>query len=353
MTDGIIKGSGNSRYLRSVANALSLYPTYTSFIQALAAGTFPIDLNGLNANGWSQQGTKLAKAALLKDATAALYGKSASAVPDDILAFIGQYNKYWWKRRAIQKGASRSIYICVTSQNNSYGQSCKYSSTIKIGGTKEPEMAEPTSSVVAYFSSAVSVLNVLVGKYFHGFIEKSDIGGNRYYSAYYGVGSVKKTIENTAAYFSMNAQKVTLGEPDYVSSSDANAYPESGVVGDYYYEAIGKPLEFFDYERSVVFNYRGTGTYGINNPTVLTFPFDPNLVIVSRISSNFSPVDSSSSLYIAGWRQGFIWVRGMSGTNSAGKLVSITSEEKTLKFWSDTAEAQSNDTSKYCVTAFR
>ena len=53
MKDGIIKGSGNSRYLRTVANALTLYPNYESFIAALIQGTFPIDLNGINSSGWS------------------------------------------------------------------------------------------------------------------------------------------------------------------------------------------------------------------------------------------------------------------------------------------------------------
>lgn len=88
MQDGIIKSTGNSRYLKSVANFLTLYPTYEKFAQALIAGNLPIDLNGINPSGWSTQGTALNKATLLKDATAALYGKNSSAVPDDIFAAI-------------------------------------------------------------------------------------------------------------------------------------------------------------------------------------------------------------------------------------------------------------------------
>ena len=48
MQDGIIAGNGSSRYLKTVAAALSLYPSYEDFITALIAGTFPIDLNGIN-----------------------------------------------------------------------------------------------------------------------------------------------------------------------------------------------------------------------------------------------------------------------------------------------------------------
>lgn len=86
MQDQIIKGSGNSRYLRSVSDILTQYPTYQAFAQALAAGTFPVDLAGLNAAGIAQQGTALSKANLLKDTTAALFSLPATATPDEALA---------------------------------------------------------------------------------------------------------------------------------------------------------------------------------------------------------------------------------------------------------------------------
>lgn len=79
MQDGIIKGTGNSRYLKSVQNFLTLYPTYQSFAQALVSGTLPIDFNGINAAGWNQIGTALNKANLLSDATASLLGLSDSS----------------------------------------------------------------------------------------------------------------------------------------------------------------------------------------------------------------------------------------------------------------------------------
>lgn len=86
MTDGIIKGTGDSRYLKTVSNAPTQYPTYETFIQALAAGTLPIDLNGINSTGWTQTGTPLNKANLLADATAALAGLTATATPNTMFA---------------------------------------------------------------------------------------------------------------------------------------------------------------------------------------------------------------------------------------------------------------------------
>lgn len=78
MKDTVLLGSGNSRYLKSVANFLSLYPTYNDFVAALVAGTLPIDLNGVNAAGCAQVGTSLSKANLLTDATASALGLSGN-----------------------------------------------------------------------------------------------------------------------------------------------------------------------------------------------------------------------------------------------------------------------------------
>lgn len=87
MNDGLIKGTGNSRYLKSVSNFATLYPTYASFVEALVAGTLPIDLSGINDEGWTQLGTTLNKANLLSDATAAKLGDSVTT-PDQAFAAL-------------------------------------------------------------------------------------------------------------------------------------------------------------------------------------------------------------------------------------------------------------------------
>lgn len=81
MTDGIIKGTGNSRFLKAPANALGLYPTHESLMEALASGTFPIDLNGINPDGWNPVGDKLGKATLLTDALCTALGLATTATP--------------------------------------------------------------------------------------------------------------------------------------------------------------------------------------------------------------------------------------------------------------------------------
>ena len=101
MQDAIMKGNGNSRYLKTVGEALSLYPTYEDFLQAMIAGTFPVDFNGINKDGWTQLGTPLNKANLLSDTVISTLGLStgANSTPNDafnVLANVG--NVHVWRK---------------------------------------------------------------------------------------------------------------------------------------------------------------------------------------------------------------------------------------------------------------
>ena len=84
MKDSVILGRGNSRYLKSVADFKTLYPTYDDFAAAMVAGTLPVDFNGINSAGFQQLGDALGKATLLKDATARKHGLDETALPDDM-----------------------------------------------------------------------------------------------------------------------------------------------------------------------------------------------------------------------------------------------------------------------------
>lgn len=88
MQDAVPMGTGNSRYLKTAASALSQYPTYEDFMTALISGTFPVDFNGINPDGWAQQGTALNKANLLTDATAAMVDLGSEATLNDVLAVL-------------------------------------------------------------------------------------------------------------------------------------------------------------------------------------------------------------------------------------------------------------------------
>lgn len=134
MQNGIIKGNGASRYLKTIPNASALYPTYEDFILALTQGTFTIDFNGINESGWSQIGTELNKANLLSDETCALLGLDVSgSVPDDALQSLysiaaaphtkiatGSYTGDGTASKTVTIGFEPKLFI---NQGNPYGDS--------------------------------------------------------------------------------------------------------------------------------------------------------------------------------------------------------------------------------------
>lgn len=99
MIDSVLKGNGNSRFLKSAV------PAGTSWTDALAmlqAGTFPIDFNGINTEGFQQVGTPLNKANLLKDATAAQIGLPPSTTPDGMFQALGNTGElHVWRKTIV------------------------------------------------------------------------------------------------------------------------------------------------------------------------------------------------------------------------------------------------------------
>ena len=111
-----MKGNGNSRYLKTVGEALSLYPTYEDFLQAMIAGTFPVDFNGINKDGWTQLGTLLNKANLLSDTVISTLGLSTgvNSTPNDafnVLANIG--NVHVWRKTVVAEEEGPAGYKLV------------------------------------------------------------------------------------------------------------------------------------------------------------------------------------------------------------------------------------------------
>ena len=87
MKDSVIKGTGNSRYLKSSLEGIT---TWEQFRAALAAGTLPVDLSGINSEGFQQLGDPLNKVTFLKDGTAEKYGMDNTAVPDEVLDVLSK-----------------------------------------------------------------------------------------------------------------------------------------------------------------------------------------------------------------------------------------------------------------------
>lgn len=88
MTDGVIKGTGNSRWLRVPPNIKQLCPDFDSMLDVMIQGRFPFDMNGLNAEGWQVMGTLLNKPNVLTDTTRSALGLTGDATINQAFAAI-------------------------------------------------------------------------------------------------------------------------------------------------------------------------------------------------------------------------------------------------------------------------
>lgn len=165
MIDSVLKGTGNSRFLKSAV------PAGTSWADALAmlqAGTFPIDFNGINAEGFQQVGTPLNKANLLKDATAAQIGLPPSTTPDGMFQALGNTGElHVWRKT--EKVGSKGYYLdSVSSGRLSFVKNGAYVVTFSYSDTVSPNGAlSGTVNTVSLSGTGdqTSKLSVLRGKF--------------------------------------------------------------------------------------------------------------------------------------------------------------------------------------------
>lgn len=174
MIDSVLKGTGNSRFLKSAV------PAGTSWADALAmlqAGTFPIDFNGINTEGFQQVGTPLNKANLLKDATAAQIGLPPSTTPDGMFQALGNTGElHVWRKTiangtgtyslgAVQEGLHYIKWANYATSDSSvgtfeYGSEVSVDNDGAITGIKNPS----TITITPWYDD-VSKANVFKGKF--------------------------------------------------------------------------------------------------------------------------------------------------------------------------------------------
>lgn len=287
-------GTGNSRFMKSNIPSST---TLAQLIQMLNNGTFPYDIGTINPAGISQQGTPLNKDTLLKDATAALYGLTPTAVPNDVFSFLGKYNLYWWKRRTYQsQWVSESQDITVTNSNctswfvmlnfDSDGSyDVRYADSIQVNDDGEISLVNPQTVSVDDRDSA-SVINVIAGKYCAQMTYNNGETGKILFIPS-GQSAKKETKGNTMYWYFTNTKNITskfveeIGEWEYIQSSNKETYPDSGISGGYEYQFLGVPFD--NAVTSVKIetgSYVGTGTYGSSHRNTLTFNGKPMLVYI-------------------------------------------------------------------------
>ena len=275
-------------------------------------------------------GSKYSFSNFLTSPTAALFGLSASATPEDVLNWIGQYNTHWWSvlhgRASIaydekRTNITKNIYFWAT---NTYGwpaasNTITYSSAVTVDqasgaiSLKNPTTVTPTNSI----SGMQSMCRTLLGKYLllaDGKIyyvpSNATYGNSSSYTLSYSYDSEDGGLMELCAESSQVAVKpqivtsqirnIPAGATTYVHSTNRNAYPEGEDASGNVYEYLGVPFtKATTAPRIAVGTYVGTGQNGASEPTTLTLDFTPKMVIIQGPKPKFySPGNSNTSL---GW----------------------------------------------------
>lgn len=166
MKDSILKGTGNSRFLKS---AIPEGTTWAEALAMLRAGTFPMDLNGINSAGFQQVGTPLNKANLLKDVNALTLGLTGDAVPNDmfnILAHAGDLHV--WKKQVRDASVSAPGYnlggtksstdICQAPSGHTgyFGVKAEYSNEVTVNNSGDISLVSPTEINLEFAGSTAT-----------------------------------------------------------------------------------------------------------------------------------------------------------------------------------------------------
>lgn len=291
--------------------------------------------------------------------TLAKYQLSASAVPDDVFAWLGKYAQYWWGRRqpttvytTTESPSTKQVYIIYKPGSTSATRPINYSDSISVDqSTGTISLVNPQTVDVSYSNRGSTIDETLAGKYVTNlYTDPSTVYKFATTPAY------SRDTSRYSLYFSSGDVTVvsSVGTPgytdwEYVQSNNRNAYPDSGESGGYEYEFLGKPLDnAVTAPKIETGSYVGTGTYGQNNPNTLTFSKKPKLVLFGSAES----VDTQGYT-----NQGFIYygITTIFTTNTSSDYINyVTYSGNTMSWYCMKSElAQyNNQNTTYYYTVF-
>ncbi len=205
--------------------------------------------------------------------TKAFYGLGTNAVPDDVFAWLGKYNQYWWKKRSYveasgyeekQTAATATVDLLYANDNTTTNK-ISYSDSISINqSTGTVSLKNPSTVTLSYNKYSESeLINLFAGKYIKGAkdspltiylvgakIGQTPLGTNG--NLLQNVDSdsetgryIRITSPGLKVITSQTVTTQTIGDWSYLQSSDRNAYPDSGITDGYEYVYLGKPYENF------------------------------------------------------------------------------------------------------------
>ena len=280
------------------------------------------------ADNPTQEGTALNKATLLKDATAALFGLGADAVPNDVLAFLGRYNCHWW---SVLHGEAHSEVQEVLTPITSDIQLTYEGGIAKIKYSKEISIESSTLAVslvnpktLTFYNESKTEVAAALAKLISMapvYITESVLNADTIF--YIPAGATNGTSNARTIYYSTEDDgyvtwlsatasvhasivggeivNIQAGETTYVNSNDRNAYPDSGTVDGLTYKYLGIPLQnAVTAPKIATGSYTGTGTYGSSNPNSLTFDFKPKFLVVFEVITASKITDGIVAMMVTG-----------------------------------------------------
>lgn len=319
----------------------------------------------VRADDPTQAGTPLNKATLLKDATAALFGLGASTVPDDVLAELGKYKQYWWRRRELGHyvlqetsiSAPRPIYV-----NSSSVVTYTYGSSVTINQTDGTVTINNPQTLTTQRTPNASVFDPLIGSYYmcdkpmrHPNTGQEIMLANTLYFIPDGT-TIKNNGEGyylATAAMKISTQKSAPGDWQYIQSSNRNAYPDSGTQDGYKYEYLGIPFDNAVTSPKIeVVSYMGTDSYGSGNKNTITFSFTPRFwSIFAYIPSNGNNIWPLPNFLPWGVIASEDHSIALVNTSYSGNTQKASYSGKTVTWYnSNSAGAQLNSTGTYyCI----
>ena len=235
------------------------------------------------ADNPTQEGTPLNKSSLLKDATAALFGLGADAVPNDVFGVLSRFqsglgNEYVWA-----KSQSKKVLKPSGSTDTAYApfvSTASTQTTLKV----YPSYTISEDGTVALTGGAVNI----TGTYNSPPTSAQVQAYAGYYVYSYDGNSILQLTSNSwttnvqsgATYgWSVGSCNKLGAESEmtvisYVNSPDHNAYP---VDDGYTYTALG---QLGAKVQIATGSYTGTGGVGSENANVITLDFVPKVVMV-------------------------------------------------------------------------
>lgn len=218
---------------------------------------------------------------ILSAETKTAFGLGPTAVPDDVLAFLGQYALYWWSRQPVNAGVTLGSVVNVSCNWVDNGSDVYYSDELDYKSRAFVTLKNPQSVLITTYGATI-VNQTLKGKYYYTDATANEAYRNAILFMPENGNATNGSVTNTSIPSQVVTPNVTNnGALEFVSSTNPNAYPNSGISDGYFYRALGVPLENAKGPlRVATGSYTGTGNFGAGGASSLTFDFVPKAMTI-------------------------------------------------------------------------